>query len=155
MQLTTMRLCALAVALCLAGCNDLAFVGIPPQCNEDWVKEAAIEAFKENEREEIEGRLSMDKRLDHDCPADQHAASEYLDQEFRLVAVRAADLEDGTRSCQAEIHGRKLTIHNFCERNPATLTDEVQLIARDGSYIIFFDDDGNAHVRTLTRIVRR
>ena len=125
----------------LAGCGG----GIP-QCNEDSVKDAVIEAFKQREREHIELRLSEDAKLGDDCTADADVANEYLNQEFQLVAVRTQGTKEGTRHCSAEVHGRKMTFHNFCEQNPATLTDDVRLIERK-SYGVFVDDDGYAHVR--------
>ena len=136
---------AVLAGIVLVGCG----AGIP-QCNEDGVKDAVIEAFKQRERERIEQSLSFESErataFDFDCSASVHVAKEYLDQEFRLVAVRTQEMKEGTRHCLAEVHGRKITFHNFCEDRPATLTDEVRSIERR-DYVVFVDDDGYAHVR--------
>ena len=140
-----LRLCALVLAgALLTGCGSSV-----PQCGDEWVREAAFAKFKQSEREWIESRLAHDEALrDGKCFADRSVADNYLNQDFWMVGVRTTDTDwmAKTRSCLAEVYGRKLRFYNFCDVDPATLTEKVRHV-ESISYIIIVDDEGTPHVR--------
>ena len=127
-----------------------------PQCGDDWVKEAALAKFKKEERERVERHIAHERRLmrakrqtmEDKCPTDESVANEYLNQEFLMVGVRTteSDWMSETRSCLAEIYGRRLYFYNFCEVDPAILTEKIWHIDAT-HYRIVIDDEGNPHLR--------
>lgn len=106
--------------------------GAAPKCNDDGVKETVVDLAKE-------GHINAAK-----IAFSSEVADAFANQEFQLIAVRTTALAEdvGTSTCEAQLHGRKMTV------GTGELKDQIEFI-NNVSYETYLTDDGEPYVRLL------
>ena len=142
------------LAVVLAGCGGGSLIGSVPECTDETIKEAAIDWLR------MSGEAQSFVHTHPRRRQNPEVWNDYYNQEFRLVLVRTLGAKkgdkpwDAARRCVAELHGRRMDAiygQKGEGRQGWTLRDEVQRL-EDLEYLIFLDDDGNAHIRSWTQV---